>query len=96
MPMEAFEKMAQPGFIKEVGAYLGGYSVAGGVDLAFDTVTDRDVPGELSGIVGVVGLQYAPVVSGQRMRQMQIGSAVYTADAVIDRLGIRARIEEAI
>ena len=96
MVADAFEKMAQPGFWQEVSVYLGGYATAGGVDMALDKFTQREIPDELSGVLAVGGLQYAPVVSGNRMRQMQVGAAAYSAEALAHRLGIVDAIEGAL
>ena len=96
MPVEAFEKMAQPGFIKEVGSVLAGYSAAGAMEYGADRFTQRDLPGEVFGVATVAAVQYAPVVSGQRMRQMQVGAAGYAGLSLADRLGIADSIKGAI
>jgi hypothetical protein len=96
MVADAFEKMAQPGFIKEVGTILGGYGFAGGIDFVLDEFTQRDIPGEISGVAAVAGLQYAPVASGQRMRRAQVGAGVFAGMSLAERVGIADAITEAI
>lgn len=94
--MDAFAKLADPGFAQDVGFILGGYSAAAAGDLAVDQITDRDVPREVFGVATVVGAEYAPYVGGMTMRHMQLGGAAHTALAAADRLNVRENIEEAI
>lgn len=94
--MDAFAKLADPGFIQDTAVIASGYGAAAATDIAVDRATSRDVPNELAGVGVVVGAQYAPYVKGRQMRHAQLGGAAYTTIALADRLGIRENIEEAL
>ena len=96
MVTDAFSKMAQPGFLMEVGNVLGGYTAAEAVDYSLDRVSQRDIPDEVGGVGAIAALEVAPVVSGQQMRKMQIGAGVNTGMALADRLGIKDAITGAL
>lgn len=94
--MEAFEKLADPGFARDTATILSGYGAAAGVDLAIEQFSSRDIPNEVSGLAVVAGAEYAPVVSGMQKRHVQLGGGAYAGLAFADRIGVRERIEEAI
>jgi hypothetical protein len=94
--MEAFEKLADAGFARDVLLITTGYAAASAMDIGADTYAGRDVPGEALGIAVVVGAEYGPGVSGRQKRQVQLGGGAYSALSLADRLNIRGTIEEAI
>lgn len=94
--MDAFEKLADPGFARDVATILTGYGAAAGVDLATEQFTSRNIPNEASGLAVVVGAEYAPVVSGMQKRHVQLGAGSYAALAFADRIGIRETVEGAL
>jgi hypothetical protein len=94
--MDAFEKLADPGFARDTALIVSGYAAAAMTDIATDRALDRDVPNEIAGLAVVAGAEYAPKVGGMQKRQVQLGGGAYTALAVADRIGIRDTIEEAI
>lgn len=94
--MEAFEKLADPGFARDTAYIVSGYGAAAGADLALEQFSNRSFPNEVAGIGVVVGAEYAPVVSGMQKRHVQLGAAGYTAIALADRIGVRDAVEEAL
>ena len=94
--MDAFEKLADPGFARDTAYILSGYGAAAGVDLATEQLTSRDVPNEASGLAVVVGAEYMPRVDGRTKRFAQLGGGAYAGLAFADRIGIRDQIEGAL
>lgn len=96
MPVDAFEKLADPGFTRDILTIVGGYGAAAGVDLAVEQFSSRNFPNEASGLAVVVGAEYAPVVSGMQKRHAQLGGGAYAVLAFADRIGVRDAVEGAL
>lgn len=94
--MDAFEKLADAGFARDVMVIVSGYSSAAAMEIAADNYADRDVPGEALGLAVVIGAEYGPGISGRQKRHAQLGGGAYATLALADRLNIRGTIEEAI
>lgn len=94
--MDAFEKLADPGFARDTAYIMSGYGAAAGVDLALEQFSSRDMPNEASGLAIVVGAEYVPGVDGRTKRFAQLGAGSYAALAFADRIGIRDAVEGAL
>lgn len=96
MPIEAFERLADPKFARDTAYIMSGYGAAAGVDLAIEQFSSRSFPNEASGLAVVAGAEYAPVVSGMQKRHVQLGGGAYAALALADRIGVRDAVEGAL
>ncbi|MFT4921045.1 MAG: hypothetical protein ACI8XM_000238 [Haloarculaceae archaeon] len=94
--MDAFAKLADPGFIEDAAFIVSGYGAAAMGDIAVDSALDRDVPNELLGLGVAVGAQYTPGIGGMQMRHAQLGGVAYAGLAAADRIGVRENVEEAL
>jgi len=94
--MDAFGKLADPGFARDTALLVSGYSIAAGLGVAAESMTDYDAPTEVYGLATVVGAEYAPGVSGRQKRHVQLGAGAHTALALGERFGVRDAVEGAM
>jgi hypothetical protein len=94
--MDAFGKLADPGFARDTALLVSGYSIAAALGVAAESMTDYDAPTEVYGLVTVVGAEYAPGVSGRQKRHVQLGAGAHTALALGERFGVRDAVEGAM
>lgn len=94
--MDAFEKLADAGFARDVMLIVSGYAGSAALEIAADNYANRAVPGEVLGLTTVTAAEYGPGISGRQKRHVQLGGGAYAALSLADRLNIRDNIEEAI
>ena len=85
---ESVEMLADPDLWEQAIATGAGYMGASLAQTVFDGMSPYDIPNEAYGVGVAVGGQYSP----QYANEITVGGALYTADALAQRVGVKSEI----